>query len=65
VTTIAVEAGRRAWGTLPRLRLWLEGVRPAKLLVPAIVVQCITTLAVGLKVRHNGWLFYEGGDQLW
>jgi hypothetical protein len=50
---------------LPRLRLWLEGVRPAKLLVPAIVVQWITTLALGLTVRHNGWLFYQGGDQLW
>src|SRR5712691_1766703 len=65
MTTYAVEAGRRAWETLPRLRLWLEEVRPARLLVPAIVVQWLTTLALALTVRHNGWLYYQGGDQLW
>jgi hypothetical protein len=65
VTTYAVDAGRRAWETLPRVRAWLESVRPATLLVPAIAVQWITTLALALTVRHNGWLFYQGGDQLW
>jgi hypothetical protein len=65
MTTYAVEAGRRAWETLPRVRAWLEAVRPAKLLVPAIAVQWLTTLALALTVRHNGWLFYQGGDQLW
>src|SRR5712691_3765964 len=65
MTTYATEVGRRAWETLPRLRLWLEEVRPATLLVPAIVVQWLTTLALALTVQHNGWLFYQGGDQLW
>src|SRR5437870_5773811 len=65
MTTYAVEAGRRAWETLPLLRAWLEAVRPAKLLVPAIAVQWLSTLALALTVRHNGWLFYQGGDQLW
>ena len=65
MTTYAVEAGRRAWETLPRARAWLEAVRPAKLLVPAIAIQWLTTLALALTVRHNGWLFYQGGDQLW
>ena len=65
MTTYAVEAGRRAWETLPRIRAWLEAVRPAKLLVPAIAIQWLTTLALALTVRHNGWLFYQGGDQLW
>jgi hypothetical protein len=65
VTTYAVDASRRAWETLPRLQAWLVAVRPATLLVPAIVVQWITTLALALTVRHNGWLFYQGGDQLW
>ena len=65
MTTYAVEAGRRAWETLPRARAWLETVRPAKLLVPAIAIQWLTTLALALTVRHNGWLFYQGGDQLW
>jgi hypothetical protein len=65
MTTYAVDAGRRAWETLPRVRAWLEAVRPATLLVPAIAVQWITTLALALTVRHNGWLYYQGGDQLW
>src|SRR5207253_8062162 len=65
MTTVAVEAGRRAWETLPRLRRFLENVRPATLLVPAIAAQWLTTLALALTVQHNGWLFYQGGDQLW
>ena len=65
VTTYAVEAGRRAWLALPRVRTWLEEARPATILVPAIVIQWITTLALALTVRHNGWLYYQGGDQLW
>jgi hypothetical protein len=65
VTTYAVEAGRRAWETVPRLRAWLENARPAMLLVPAIAIQWLTTLALALTVRHNGWLYYQGGDQLW
>jgi hypothetical protein len=65
VTTYAVDAGRRAWETLPRVRAWLEEIRPAKLLVPAIAIQWLTTLGLALTVRHNGWLYYQGGDQLW
>lgn len=65
MTDYAVEAGRRAWETLPRIRARLEAVHPAKLLVPAIVVQWLTTLGLALVVRHNGWLYYQGGDQLW
>ena len=48
-----------------RSRVWLEEVRPATLLVPAIAIQWLTTLGLALTVRHNGWLFYQGGDQLW
>jgi hypothetical protein len=65
MTTYAVDAGRRAWETLPRVRAWLEGIRPAKLLAPAIAIQWLTTLGLALTVRHNGWLYYQGGDQLW
>jgi len=65
VTSIAYDAGRRAWETVPRVRAWLEGVRPVTLLAPAIVVQWLVTLGLGLIVHHNGWLYYQGGDQLW
>ena len=28
-------------------------------------MQWLAILALALSVRHNGWLFYQGGDQLW
>src|SRR4051794_9911100 len=65
MTTVAVGAGRRAWETLPRVRRFLEDARPATLLASAIGIQWLTTLALALTVQHNGWLFYQGGDQLW
>ena len=42
-----------------------RALRPATLLVPAIAIQWLTTLGLALTVRHNGWLYYQGGDQLW
>ena len=30
-----------------------------------VVVQWLAILAFALTVRHNGWLYYQGGDQLW
>ena len=65
MTTYAVDAGRRAWSTLPRVRAWLEAVQPVRLLAPAIAIQWLTTLGLALTVRHNGWIYYQGGDQLW
>lgn len=65
MTTYAIEQSRRAWEGLRQARTRIEAVRPAAILVPAIVVQWLATLALALVVRHNGWLFYQGGDQLW
>jgi hypothetical protein len=65
VTSVAYDAGRRAWGTLPRVHAWLTNVRPVALLAPAIAAQWLVTLGLALDVRHNGWLYYQGGDQLW
>ena len=30
-----------------------------------VAVQWLAILAFALTVRHNGWLYYQGGDQLW
>ena len=30
-----------------------------------VVVQWLAILAFALTVKHNGWLYYQGGDQLW
>jgi len=65
MTSVAYDAGRRAWGTVPRVHAWLLSVRPVALLAPAVVVQWLVTLGIGLDVRHNGWVYYQGGDQLW
>lgn len=40
-------------------------VRPLYVLAPLIAVQWLAVLALALTVRHNGWLYYAGGDQLW
>src|SRR5262249_44922810 len=43
----------------------LVAVRPLYVLSVLIAVQWIAVLALALTVRHNGWLYYAGGDQLW
>jgi hypothetical protein len=40
-------------------------IRPAYALGGLIVVQWLGVLGLALSVRHNGWLYYAGGDQLW
>ncbi len=37
--------------------------QPWSVLAPLLVVQWLAVLALALSVRHNGWLFYQGGDQ--
>ena len=34
-------------------------------LAALIVVQWLAVAALALTVKHNGWLYYAGGDQLW
>jgi hypothetical protein len=43
----------------------LEQARPLHVLSGLIVAEWLVTLGVALVVRHNGWLYYQGGDQLW
>jgi len=40
-------------------------VRAQYVLGGLLIVQWLAVLAFALTVRHNGWLFYSGGDQLW
>lgn len=49
----------------PRLLRRLEAVRPAYVLSALVAGEWLATLGVALSVRHNGWLYYQGGDQLW
>ena len=54
----ALARARRVWRAL-------SDVRPAYVLAPLIALQWIAVLMFALTVRHNGWLYYAGGDQLW
>jgi hypothetical protein len=49
----------------PRLLERIERVRPLYVLSGLILFEWLTTLGVAIVVRHNGWLYYQGGDQLW
>jgi len=60
VSTIAAQLG-----AAPRLLARVEEIRPRYVLAGLIVFEWLTTLAVALTVRHNGWLYYQGGDELW
>ena len=50
---------------LQRIRRRALAVRAAYVLGGLVVLQWLAVLAFALTVRHNGWLFYSGGDQLW
>jgi hypothetical protein len=54
----ALVRARRAWQVV-------AGVRPIYVLGALVGVQWMAVLALALTVRHNGWLYYAGGDQLW
>jgi hypothetical protein len=54
-----------ATAQLRHVRDTLLGLRTAYVLGALVIVQWIAVLALALTVRHNGWLYYAGGDQLW
>ena len=58
------EHGRRATAAADRWVTVLVGHTRLTLAALA-VVQWLAILAFALTVRHNGWLFYQGGDQIW
>jgi hypothetical protein len=68
VTSQIAAAPRRLDLATARARGWwqaLATVRPAYALGTLVAVQWLAVLALALTVRHNGWLYYTGGDQLW
>ncbi len=49
----------------PRLLARIEALRPRYVLSALLVIEWLTILAVALTVKRNGWIYYQGGDQLW
>ena len=39
--------------------------RPRTVLATLAGAQVLATLALALDVQHNGWVYYQGGDQIW
>ena len=56
----ALAAARWGGRTVDRL---LE--RPRAVLGGLITAQIAATLALALSVAHNGWVWFQGGDQIW
>jgi hypothetical protein len=48
-----------------RLLRRLERARPLYVVGALVGVQWLVTLGLALTVRHNGWVWYQGGDQVW
>jgi hypothetical protein len=43
----------------------LARARPSRVLAVLIAVQWLSVVALARTVRHAGWIYYQGGDQLW
>jgi hypothetical protein len=74
VTTSATPAGHEVWARLARARRRVDDawarvparLRTTKAFLAALVgVQWVAVAVFAATVRHNGWLFYQGGDELW
>ena len=67
MSAIAAWAPRidRARTSAGRAAGWLEARPPFAVLGVAVVVEWLAVLGLAVKVRHSGWIYYQGGDQLW
>ena len=59
VTTASVAAAREAGRTVDRL---LE--RPRTVVGTLAGAQIALTLVLAIRVQHNGWVYFQGGDQI-
>jgi hypothetical protein len=54
---------RREW--LARAATRIEAFPVPVVLGALVLVEWVAVLALALAVRHSGWVYYQGGDQLW
>jgi hypothetical protein len=43
----------------------IDGLRPVYVVAFFVVAEWAAVAALALVVRHNHWVYYQGGDQLW
>jgi hypothetical protein len=67
MNALAVERPWLARGrsAIARAATRVENLPVTRVLATFVVVQWLAVLATALVVRHAGWIYYQGGDQLW
>jgi hypothetical protein len=67
MTTLAAETSRlaRTRDAVTRGARFVEALPASRVIAAFIAVEWLAVLATGLVVRHAGWIYYQGGDQLW
>src|SRR5207244_13447329 len=71
LSTIAAGAARgrrwwdRVWAEVARCTAAVESWPVPAVLAGLVVVEWSAVFALARTVRHNGWIYYQGGDQLW
>ena len=56
---------QRAVASLTATHGRVVAIRPLYVLSGLVAAQWIAVAALAVTVRHNGWIYYMGGDQLW
>jgi hypothetical protein len=51
--------------TLVAAQARIAEISPRRMLATFVVLQWALVLGLAATVRHAGWIFYQGGDQLW
>lgn len=52
-----------AWAATRRAYAWVLSLPPLLVLSVLAVVQWLALVGLVLSIRHDGWLFYQGGDE--
>jgi hypothetical protein len=63
-------AAGSAWARSGRRSLsaavgWIEAAAPVRVVAGFVAAQWVATGLLAAAVRHAGWIYYQGGDQLW
>ena len=61
--TFPAAAPSRLWTLALRTWGWAIGLRPLYVLGLLAVVQWLALIGLVASIHHNGWLFYQGGDE--
>lgn len=67
MSTLATDSGAlaRSRDAVARGARFVEALPAPRVIGALIAVEWLAVLATGLVVRHAGWIYYQGGDQLW